>query len=187
MRARLLKGFNPWVVIFVGTALFHTWRGSLQDIIIFGGAAILILTQVFGMYQIGFKEQPKFNSWVIAAVVFVSALVLYVAPRHGTVNFLVLIAFIPIGIALVMFRDGPPKKPSALLRRTRAFWGWWAALFALVELVAYVGSKLVGDLTRFPTISVIFDPVLDTPLGRGAFVALWLLAGVYIFGVRAKK
>ena len=167
--------------------MFHAWRGSWQDLIIFGAAALLILTQVFGLYQIGFKDQPKFNSWAIGSVVFVSALVLYASPRHGLINFLVLMAFIPIGIALVMYRDRPTGQPTFLLRRTRALWGWWAALFGLVELTAYVGSKLLGDLSSFPTISVILDPVLETPIGRGAFVALWLLAGVYLFGIRARK
>lgn len=187
MRAKLLRGFNPWVVIFVGTALFHTWRGSLQDIIIFGFSAALILTQVFGLYRIGFENQPQFPTWAIASVVLVSAVLLYVSPRHELVNFIVLLAFIPIGIALVMYRDKPVPEPREQVFTSRLLWGWWAALFALVELVAYVGSKLSGDLNLFPTISVILDPVLDQPLGRAVFVALWLMAGVYLFGIRRRK
>lgn len=187
MKAKLLKGFNPWVVIFVGTALFHTWRGSVQDMVIFGLAALLILTQVFGMYRLGFENQPQFSVWAIAAVVLVSAVLLYVSPRHQLVNFLVLLAFIPIGIALVMYRDKPVAAPREQVLTSRLLWGWWAALFALTELVAYVGSKLSGDLTLFPTISVLLDPVLDQPLGRATFVALWLIAGVYLFGIRRRK
>lgn len=187
MKAKILRGFNPWVVIFVGTAIFHAWRGSWQDLIIFGASAILILTQVFGMYRLGFENQPKFGVTPIALVVMVSAAVLFVAPRHGIVVTLALIAFIPIGIALVMYRDRPVPEPSRLVLRTRLIWALWAIIFALIELVAYVGSKLVGDLNQFPTISVILDPVLETPIGRAVFVALWLIAGVYLFGVRAKK
>lgn len=187
MRARLLRGFNPWVVIFVGTALFHAWRGSVQDIIIFGLSATLILTQVFGMHRLGFENQPQFSTWAIAAVVLLSAVMLFISPRHELVNFLVVLAFIPIGIALVMYRDRPAPQPRRQVLRARLLWGFWAALFALTELVAYVGSKLSGDLTLFPTISVLLDPVLDTQLGRAVFVALWLMAGVYLFGVRRRR
>ena len=187
MRAKLLRGFNPWVVIFVGTALFHTWRGSVQDIIIFGLSALLILTQVFGLHRLGFENQPKFSTWSIATVVAVSAILLYISPRHELVNFLVLLAFIPIGIALVMYRDRPMDEPREQVLTSRLLWGWWAALFALTELIAYVGSKLSGDLELFPTISVVLDPVLDQPLGRAVFVALWLTSGVYLFGIRRRR
>lgn len=187
MKQRLIQSFNPWVVVFVGMALFHTWRGSVADIIIFGVGAVLILSQVFGMYSLGLSTQPTFPTWSISMVVVVSALLLYVSPRHGLVNFLVLIAFVPIGYLLVMYRDRVHRVPSPQDLRGRLVWAIWAIVFALIELVAYLGSKMVGDLSVYPTISVLLDPVLDTPLGRATFVALWLMSGVYLFGVRRKR
>jgi hypothetical protein len=71
--------------------------------------------------------------------------------------------------------------------RSRIIWGSWATGFALTELVAYVGSKLSGDLEEFPTISVILDPILDTPIGRAVFVGFWLIGGAYLFGVRRQR
>jgi hypothetical protein len=181
------KSFNPWVVVFLGTAIFHIWRGSIEDVLIFGSAAALILVHVFGLTRFGFLEQPKVPVWLIATTVSVSALLLYVSPRHETVNFLVLLVFIPVGIALLMYRDSERQGPPAqAVRRSRLAWGIWAVSFALVELVAYVSSKITQDLGSFPTISVLLDPVLDEPLGRAVFVAIWLIAGVYLFGVRRK-
>lgn len=172
----------------MGTAIFHTWRGSWQDVIIFGASALVILTQVFGLTKVGFSSQPKLSLWVIAPVVALSAIILYVSPRHGLENFLVLMFFIPVGIALIMYRDAPRQyPPKKTIRRSRLLWAIWAIGFALNELFAYVLSKLTGSLEDFPTISVILDPVLNEPLGRAIFVALWLTAGIYLFGVRRRR
>ena len=185
MKRVFYKGFNPWVVIFVGTAIFHIWRGSWQDVAIFGLSAILILTQVFGLTKVGFKTQPKVPGWLLLLVISLSAVILYLAPRHGVISFTVLVAFIPIGITLLLYKDQEIQaQPSTAMFRSRIIWGSWATGFALTELVAYVGSKLSGDLEQFPTISVILDPVLDTSVGRAVFVILWLLGGAYLFGVR---
>ena len=183
----LRKSFNPWVLVFVGTAIFHIWRGSLEDILIFGGAAALILSQVLGLTGIGLSRQPKVSSWLIGAFILASALILYFSPRHSLLNLVTLLIFIPIGIFLLMYRDPVsqmPPRPQVLT--ARLVWGVWAVCFALIELVAYVGSKLTGDLGSFPTISVLLDPVLDESFGRAIFVVLWLMAGVYLFGVRRR-
>jgi hypothetical protein len=185
---KLFKGFNPWVIIFVIMALFHIWRESWQDVAIFGISALVILTQVFGLTKVGFSAQPKLSLWTIAPVVALSAIVLYISPRHGLENFLVLIFFILVGIALIMYKDAARQYPAKItIRRSRLYWSLWAIGFALNELFAYVASKLTGSLEAFPTISVILDPVLDEPLGRAVFVALWLTAGIYLFGVRRKR
>lgn len=185
---KLFKGFNPWVVVFVMMALFHVWRQSWQDVAIFGIAALVILTQVFGLTRIGFPAQPKLSVWTIAPIVGLSALILYLSPRHGLENFLVLMFFVVVGIPLLMYKDAARQYPAKLpIRRSRLVWSLWALGLALNELFAYLGSKLSGSLEDFPTISVILDPVLDEPLGRAVFVALWLISGIYLFGVRRKK
>jgi hypothetical protein len=66
-------------------------------------------------------------------------------------------------------------------------WGLWAFVFAVIELIAFIGGFLTNDDSSFPTISIILDPVLETQLGRAVFVALWLMAGVYLLGVRKKR
>lgn len=180
--------FNPWVLIFVGTAIFHTWRGSFEDILIFGGSALLILSQVAGLTKYGFQKQPQLSPIAIGTVVVAAALALYFSERHGFVNLLTLLIFIPIGIVLLLYVDAENQiPPTGPVRRSRLVWGIWAISFAFIELIAYLGSKLSGDLELFPTISVLLDPVLDDPLGRATFVALWLIAGVYLFGIRRRK
>ncbi len=180
--------FNPWVVVFVGTAIFHVLRGSLEDILIFGGAAVFMLSQVFGFTAFGFKSQPKLGIVTIASFVIFAAAVLYLAPRHSLINLMLLLAIIPIGAVLILYVDDRIQPaPTQQVVRARWLWGTWAVVFALIELIAYVGSKLTQDLGQFPTISVLLDPVLETALGRAAFVALWLGFGVYLFGVRRRR
>ena len=187
-KLKAFAGFNPWVLIFVGMAIFHLWRESLADVFIFGAGAVLILSQVMGLTKLGFKRQLKFGVLPIAAVVFLSSIVLFVSPRHELANFLTLLSFIPIGIALLLYVDEEVHPiPTISELRGRLVWTLWAGLFAITELIAYLGGKLNGDLTKFPTISVLLDPVLDQPVGRAIFIALWLSAGVYLFGIRRKK
>jgi hypothetical protein len=187
LKFQVLRGFNPWVLIFVGMALFHLWRGSLEDILIFGIAAVVILTQVFGLTTVGFKKQPKFGVIPIWSVVIISGLVMFFAERHGAWNWFVMLMFIPIGIALIFYRDAPTQEvPKFQVLRSRWVWAIWALGFGLTEMVAYLGSKIYDDLETFPTISSLMDPVIDTPIGRASFVIFWLASGVYLFGVRRK-
>jgi hypothetical protein len=184
MKTRL-KGLNPWVLVFVGMAGFHIWRQSPVDITIFALAAALILSQVFGATRIGFIQQPQISVWIIAAVTISSAAILFLAPRSGAVVIITLLAFVAIGAILLFYRDLPPHPtPSQPVLRARLAWSIWALVFALIEWAAYLGARSTGSLDGYPTISVLLDAPLDQPLGRAVFVALWLIAGVYLFGIR---
>jgi hypothetical protein len=181
----ILKGFNPWVVVFVGMAGFHIWRQSPVDVTIFAIAAALILSQVFGATRIGFRQQPKISVWAIAVVTVASAVILFLAPRSGALVTVTLLALVIIGLVLLFYRDfAPHPKPTRPVLRARIAWSIWALVFALVEWAAYLGARSTGSLEGYPTISVLLDAPLDEPLGRAIFVVLWLMAGVYLFGVR---
>ena len=147
-----------------------------------------MLSQVFGFTRFGFKTQPKLGIFAIASFVIMAAAILYLAPRHSIPNLVLLLAIIPIGAVLLLYVDDLVQpRPTIQVRRSRWLWGSWAVVFALIELVAYIGSKLTNDLVQFPTISVLLDPILETPIGRAVFVAGWLAAGVYLFGVRRSR
>lgn len=187
-RLRNFAGFNPWVLVFIGMALFHLWRQSLADVFIFGSGAVLIMSQVMGLTKFGFKRQPQFGPLAIATVVLVSATIMFISPRHEAANFLLFLSFLPIGAALLLYVDDAVHPvPTKSDVRGRLVWVIWALVFALIELVAYLASKVSGDLSTYPTISVLLDPILEEPIGRAMFIALWLMAGVYLFGVRRAR
>jgi hypothetical protein len=85
---------NLWVLVFIGTAFFHIWRGSVEDAYIFGTASILMLSQVMGFTNIGFKQKPHLSIWVIALLVFAVAAVLYLAPPHSFWSAITLLAML---------------------------------------------------------------------------------------------
>lgn len=179
---------NLWVLVFIGAALFHIWRGSVEDAYIFGTASILMLSQVMGFTKIGFRQKPLLNIWVIVAVVVLMAGVLYLSQPHSVAGAFALLALLPAGIVLIFYRDAKTHPaPSTPALRARWAWGLWAFVFTLIELIAFIGEYFTEDDTAFPTISVILDPVLETQLGRAAFIALWLMAGIYLLGVRRKR
>ena len=187
MGAIVSKSFNPWVVVFVGTAIFHFTRNSLIDAVIFSLASILILSQVFGLTQIGLPSQPRFSTPWIAGVVAVAAWTLYFSPRHGIENVITLLLFIPLGLIIIFYLDGDNSQPPPkAIRRSRLVWGLWAFGFTLAELSAFVYGYLYPQPQDPPTISAVLDPILDQPWGRAIFVAVWLAFGVFMFGVRRK-
>ena len=186
MKTRLT--LNLWVLVFIGTAFFHIWRGSVEDAYIFGTASILMLSQVMGFTKFGFKRKPQLSIWVIAILVIAVAAVLYLSAPHSIANALTLLALLPAGIALIFYVDAKQHPaPTIQVRRARLSWGLWAFMFAVIELVAFIGGFLTNDDDTFPTISIILDPVLETQLGRAVFVALWLMAGIFLLGVRKRR
>ena len=182
------RSFNPWVVVFLGTAVFHFWRGSVADAAIFSLASILVWSQVFGFTDFGLAKRPAVGRGWLAGVVIVSAWSLYFSPRHGLQNVITLVLIAVAGLALLWYRD--PADPAPLtqsIRRARLTWALWAFCFTVVELVAFVYGYLnPAEDDNLPTISAVMDPILDQPLGRAIFVAIWLALGVFMFGVRRK-
>lgn len=187
MTRALKKSFNPWVVVFIGTAIFHFTRGSTIDAVIFTLASLLILTQVFGYTEFGLSRQPKFSVPWIAAVVAVAAWTLYFSPRHGIENVITMLLFIPVGLLLIFYVDSETVEawPRPVIK-SRLIWGLWAFGFTLAELSAFVYGYFYPTRQDPPTISAVLDPILDEPLGRAIFVAVWLAFGVFMFGVRRK-
>ena len=120
-------------------------------------------------------------------MVIISGLVMFFAERHGPWNWFVVLMFIPIGTLLLFYKDADTQLvPEQQVLRSRWVWAIWALGFGVTEMVAYLGSKIYNDLETFPTISSLIDPVIDTPIGRAAFVIFWLASGVYLFGVRRR-
>jgi hypothetical protein len=59
---------------------------------------------------------------------------------------------------------------------------------AVCELFAYIWANVFKDDMSFPTISVLVNPVLESPYGRSVFLVLWMLIGVGMLGIwRHKK
>lgn len=70
-----------------------------------------------------------------------------------------------------------PMPPA--LRRAAILWSVIAVTCCLWEVVSFLlGLPSTEAAIQHPSISALFDPVIDTIQGRIAFTALWLLVGV---------
>lgn len=185
---KLLRGINPWLPVFAFVTAFHINRGSLGDAIIFGLGTLLMIADWKKLIPWHMPEKPKVNTWVMALLVVLSCGVLFLAERNGWQDKVLLIALAPIALVMVYYRDHGPK-PGASKQMTRSKWIWMSlALFmAVSELFAYIFATVYKDDRSYPTISILVNPVLESPYGRGVFLALWMLIGFGLLQVRKRR
>ncbi|NEM92398.1 hypothetical protein [Galbitalea soli] len=177
---------GTWVFVVAFTAAFHFYRGAPIDGVLFGGVALLLALDALGAFR-----RARFGTWhppirAITLVAAGAAAVLALTPRHGVADAVALgAAGILVGAAA--WPDNPAKpmgRPWG--RRLVATATAWSAVFlaiAIWELAMYfLGSFASGGRERFPALSDLLDPLLETTVGRILFVAAWLLGGVALIG-----
>lgn len=181
----LLRGINPWLPVFVFIVAFHLNRGSIGDAVIFGIGSLLLIADWKHWIPWHMPERPKVNGWVIALVLGVSFLILLTTERNGWQDIVLLLTLAPIALVMVYYRDHGPK-PSAtrVMARTKWIWMTLALSMAVAELFAYIFATVYKDDRSFPTVSVLVNPVLESPIGRSVFLVLWMLIGVGLLQVR---
>lgn len=185
---RLLYGINPWLPPMVFVMIFHIMRGSTNDAIIFGAGSLILIADWKHWIKWAMPERPRFNRWVTLICIAVAVSVLFFSKRGGWQDVVLLLTLAPIALTLVYYRDHGPKPSSGpVMNRTRWLWLSLAVVMCLSELFAYIWANVYKDDKTYPTISVIVNPVLDSPYGRGIFLALWLLIGVGLLQIWKKK
>ena len=173
---RILR--NPWVWFFAITAAFQIFRGSFGDTIIFGLGGLLVAIAASQALDRNFLSREQVRLTASLPVAAGLALALSLLPRHSPIHAGIFIAILPLVLALVWHQDSGEKvKPTTLEKRARSLWAGLCVGITLWELGANIVGQLNHTLTEFPTISVLVDPGLDTILGQGVFVVLWLAAG----------
>jgi hypothetical protein len=188
---------QPWTLILVITGLFQLLRGAPIDAAFFLFVAALLWADAMGwLPQAGLRRLRSFKpsaAWLlIAAIPLGIALVL--APRHGVVEGIIVAG---IGVSTLLLGWGPRAKPGApsdasgpsaestasplspAARRAAILWSVIAVICCLWEVASFLlGLPSPEAAIAHPSISALFDPVIDTIQGRIAFTALWLLVGV---------
>jgi hypothetical protein len=180
-----LTGLNPWLPIFIFVVAFHLSRGAMVDALIFGAGATLMIADWKRWIPWHMPERPKVSGLMISVVLGISFAILLTTERNGWQDKVLLLALAPIALVMVYYRDHGPK-PSAnrIMARTKWIWMSLALFMAVAELFAYIFASVYKDDQSFPTISVLVNPVLESPIGRAIFLVIWLLIGVGLLQVR---
>lgn len=185
---RVLAGINPWLPVLVFVTAFHVNRGSVGDAIIFAVGCLLLIADWKKWIPWHMPERPKVSGWVIGIVIAVSFSVLLLTERNGWQDRVLLLTLAPIALVMVYYRDHGPK-PGATKQMARTKWIWitLALFMAVSELFAYIFATVYKDDSSYPTISILVNPVLESPWGRAIFLTLWLLIGVGLLQIRKKR
>jgi len=174
-----------WICVLGIMASFQTWRGAYVDgVLFFAITGMLIVDRLTGG-RIRLMNSPlDAPRWVVAAITGALAVVLVLAPRHGWVD---LVTMVAIGVTVLVLAWAPrPKLPyrgARALKRSALLWAIWGVALCAWEATAFTLSvTLPNGLTNYPTISVLLDPIVESLPGRIVFVGLWLAGGLSLIG-----
>jgi hypothetical protein len=168
--------------------IFHVMRGAYRDAAIFAVGSLILVADWKKWIRWSMPERPKFGRWSVILVIASSSSVLFFSERGGWQDVTLLLALAPVALTLVYYRDhGPKPSSSRVMNRTRWAWLTLAVIMCVSELFAYIWANAFKDDKTYPTISIIVNPVLDSPYGRGIFLVLWMLIGVGLLQVWRRK
>lgn len=185
---RLLAGMNPWLPPMIYVVIFHVMRGSYGDALIFAAGSLILIADWKKWIKWSMPERPKFKRWTVLLAIALASSVLFFSERGGWQDIVLLLALAPIALSLVYYRDhGPKPSTTRVMNRTRWLWLTLAVTMCVSELFAYIWANAFKDDETYPTISVIVNPVLESPYGRGVFLALWMLIGIGLLQVWRKR
>ena len=185
---RLLAGINPWLPPMIFVFIFHLMRGAYGDAAIFAIGSLILIADWKHWVKWSMPERIRFKRWTVLLAIALAASVLFFSKRGGWQDIVLLLTLAPIAVYLVYYRDhGPKPSSSPVMNRTRWAWLTLAVLMCVSELFAYIWANVFKDDKTYPTISILVNPVLESPYGRGIFLALWMLIGVGLLQVWRKK
>lgn len=169
-----------WICVLTIMASFQTWRGAYIDGVLFYAiVAMLVIDRLTGG-RIRLLKQPVIVPKVVTVgITGTLALVLIVAPRHGWIDLVTMVA-IGVTVLILAWEPAPNRRelPEKALKRSALLWSMLAVGLCVWEALAFILSVTMPIGTDFPTVSVLLDPALENLWGRIFFVVLWLAGGL---------
>ena len=172
----------------VYVAIFHFMRESWVDAAIFTIGSLLNNAERKKWFRWEMPERPKLSRTPVLLAILLASSILFFSERGGWQDIVLLLALAPIALFMVYYRDHGPKPSSTpIMNRTRWLWLTLATILCVSELFAYIWANAFKDDESYPTISIIVNPVLESPYGRGIFLVVWMLIGVGLIQPWRKK
>lgn len=179
-----------WIAVLAIMASFQAWRGAWVDAILFYAiVAVLVIDRLTGGTITLIKQPLIVSKPVMLVAGGIATMILVIAPRHGVINFVVMVV-IGLSVLLVAWQPQPEGKKLPARAYTRSTYAWAILAVALCvwEALAFIFSVVMPNgLLNYPTVSVLLDPLVENLWGRIFFVALWIAGGLALLGVWRKK
>lgn len=178
MKISPTRTFSWWILAFAFNFVFQIYRGSLEDIIFFSIALIIMIL-----------ESTKLLNWIpefptlrdskanIFILIGISLYLLYTKRETPWTPWLFSIFFIFMFLDLWRREDGVQIKLTNSQIRSAKSWAVIGIALCIWELIAFVLASISKDDFSYPTISVLISPNLDGLLGRGIFIICWVALG----------
>jgi hypothetical protein len=177
----------PWIAILLIIGAVQWIRDAPVDAVLFAVVALLVTLDAAGVLP----ELPalplRFAG--LAAVAALGVLTLLLAPRHGLLAGIVVVA---IGLAAVIAAWPGPGQPSRgrarRVLRGAVLWASVTVALCLWELSSFLLGRFdAKSKLAHPAISDLLDPLIDTWPGRAAFVVGWIAAGAGLVWVGRRR
>jgi hypothetical protein len=175
-----------WLVVFVLGAVFQWWRGSKLDFVIYCSIAILLLMALQHKFHIPSIGKPRFifSAWWLA----LSSCIFMFTVIHSTASTIASLLLLPLLASIIwQGEERVNASPSSARRFTSRFWTLLALILSLSELGNYFGSDFTGSDSKYPTLTVLVDPIVASASGRIGFVFLWSLTGIELLRGSIRK
>lgn len=179
-----------WVIALSIMAGFQLWRGAWVDGVLFGVLVTMLVIDRLTGGRLRLPGLPAAPPWLAPALSAALGIILVFAPRQGWLD-LIVIVVIGVGVFLLGWSPAPssgPARPAAAVRRSMVIWAVLGVALAVWEALAFVFlTSLPQGEFGFPTISVLFDPLVESLPGRILFVGLWLICGLGLLDVTGRR
>lgn len=185
MRKNLESGYL-WVVVFILGALFQWWRGAFLDFFIYGAIATLITLAIQRRMESPQLKGLRFS--YAAGWLALSTCVLMFAPIHSVESTVTSLLLLPLVMWIILgLSDAANSTSDKVERLSSRIWILLALVACLSELGNYFGSDFTGSDSKYPTLTVLIDPVVASTAGRIGFIFLWSLVGIELLRGSTQK
>lgn len=183
-----IRSAAPWVVVCAITAAVQYARGAPVDGAVFSVVAVALGIDAVSRRVEKARMRPP-TRLGMTVIVVIAGVALVLAPRHGPVSGIVVIA---LGVAVLPIawrgiRGAPHEEDDeqSALRWRRSAWAWSIVIvaLALVELAAWLADELDASeaiAAIGPSISQVLDDPLDDVWTHALFVVAWLALGAML-------
>ncbi len=165
-----------WTVILLLIGTVQIVRAEWFDAVLFFAAAALVAASAW----LPLPGGGRISRGALLTGTVLAAGALALLPRHGV--------WMGIGVGLVgvaaiaLSWPGAPSRGAAWTTGLRRLAVGWAAILVagcLWELAQFIVGRLHPEQPSY-ALSDLLDPLIDTPVGKAAFVAAWLAAGLFL-------